>query len=76
MATNADLTAQVIALNDKLNLAMQRVADLENSRVHRDETKQRGGIGDKEILRPDKLVRQTVNNQYEAGIQLDGQPCE
>ena len=59
-ASNAEITAQVVALNDKLNLAMQRIADLENVQpVARDDTKSKGGIGDKDILRPEKLIRQS-----------------
>ena len=59
-ASNADLTQQVIGLNDKLNLATQRISDLENSSpAQRGETKTKGGLGDKEMLRPDKLIRQS-----------------
>ena len=63
-ASNADLIAQFIALNDKSNQAVQRVAALEGERGQsRDETKTEGGLGDKETLRPDKLIRHSDSKE-------------
>ena len=58
-ASVQELTQQIINLGEKLTLATQRISDLENSTpIQREETKMRGGLGDRELLRPDKLIRQ------------------
>ena len=60
MASVQELTQQIINLGEKLSLAMQRISDLENvTPAQRDETKTRERLGDKEMLRPDKLIRQS-----------------
>ena len=56
----ARLAADNKGLAGALRDTFTRISDLENvTPAQRDETKTRGGLGDKEMLRPDKLIRQS-----------------
>ena len=60
--SGAEMLQQIVNLTDQLNQAIQRIGVLEQqppgARGFVDETRQKGGISDKQNMLPDKLMRQ------------------
>ena len=60
--SGAEMLQQIVNLTDQLNQAIQRIGVLEQqppgARGFVDETRQKGGIFDKQSMLPDKLMRQ------------------